>query len=110
MVSYPLPTRECLHAVKRNKQHKGASLDTACANAIREFGPGPTLGELQRSTPWVWLWCERCPHHALRHQGTNCARARAARTAVAKAQPFNCQAGPAITSASIHFRHERPAA
>jgi len=65
MVSYPLPTRECLHAVKRNKQHKGASLDTACANAIREFGPGPTLGELQRSTPWVWLWCERCPHHAL---------------------------------------------
>src|SRR5215469_988989 len=61
MVSYPLPTRECLHAVKRNKQHKGESLDTACANAIREFGPGPTLGELQRSTPWVWLWCEPLP-------------------------------------------------
>ena len=24
----------------------------------------PTLGELQRATPWVWLWCERCHHHA----------------------------------------------
>jgi hypothetical protein len=27
-------------------------------------GPRPTLGDLQRSTPWVWLWCERCHHHA----------------------------------------------
>jgi hypothetical protein len=27
-------------------------------------GPRPTLGDLQRSTPWVWLWCERCQHHA----------------------------------------------
>jgi hypothetical protein len=26
---------------------------------MRESGPRPTLGELQRSTPWVWLWCER---------------------------------------------------
>jgi hypothetical protein len=31
---------------------------------MREFGPRPTLGELQRTTPWVWLWCERCQHHA----------------------------------------------
>jgi hypothetical protein len=31
---------------------------------MREFGPRPTLGELQQSTPWVWLWCERCQHHA----------------------------------------------
>src|SRR5437588_9326116 len=31
---------------------------------MRQFGPPPTLGELQRSTPWVWLWCERCQHHA----------------------------------------------
>jgi len=31
---------------------------------MREYGPRPTLGELQRSTPWVWLWCERCQHHA----------------------------------------------
>jgi hypothetical protein len=27
-------------------------------------GPRPTLGDLQRSTAWVWLWCERCHHHA----------------------------------------------
>jgi hypothetical protein len=31
---------------------------------MRQFGPRPTLGELQRATPWVWLWCERCQHHA----------------------------------------------
>src|SRR5690242_4115053 len=31
---------------------------------VRQFGPIPTLGELQRTTPWVWLWCERCQHHA----------------------------------------------
>jgi hypothetical protein len=31
---------------------------------MRELGPRPTLGELQRATPWVWLWCERCRHHA----------------------------------------------
>lgn len=23
-----------------------------------------TLGDLQRSTPWVWLCCERCQHHS----------------------------------------------
>jgi hypothetical protein len=32
--------------------------------AMREPGPRPTLGELHRATPWVWLWCERCQHHA----------------------------------------------
>jgi len=31
---------------------------------VRQSGPPPTLGELQRTTPWVWLWCERCQHHA----------------------------------------------
>ena len=31
---------------------------------MRESGPLPTLGELQRTTPWIWLWCERCQHHA----------------------------------------------
>jgi hypothetical protein len=31
---------------------------------MRQFGLRPTLGELQRTTPWVWLWCERCQHHA----------------------------------------------
>jgi hypothetical protein len=25
-------------------------------------GPRPTLADLQRATPWVWLWCERCQH------------------------------------------------
>jgi hypothetical protein len=33
-------------------------------SAVRELGPRPTLGELQRTTPWIWLWCERCQHHA----------------------------------------------
>jgi hypothetical protein len=23
-----------------------------------------TLGDLHRATPWVWLNCEKCPHHA----------------------------------------------
>jgi hypothetical protein len=27
-------------------------------------GPRPTLGDLQRATSWVWLWCERCQHKA----------------------------------------------
>src|SRR5438477_4165631 len=31
---------------------------------MRERGRRPTLGELRRTTPWVWLWCERCQHHA----------------------------------------------
>jgi hypothetical protein len=31
---------------------------------MRESGLLPTLGELQRTTPWIWLWCERCQHHA----------------------------------------------
>jgi hypothetical protein len=26
--------------------------------------PRATLADLQRSTPWVWLWCARCQHHA----------------------------------------------
>jgi hypothetical protein len=41
------------------------SLPTVLPNpAMRESGPRPTLGELQLSTPWVWLWCERGQHHA----------------------------------------------
>jgi hypothetical protein len=31
---------------------------------MRQFGPRPTLGELRRTTPLVWLWCERCQHRA----------------------------------------------
>jgi hypothetical protein len=27
-------------------------------------GPRPTLGDLQRSTPWLWMCCERCRHRA----------------------------------------------
>jgi hypothetical protein len=23
-----------------------------------------TLGDLHRATPWLWLNCERCQHHA----------------------------------------------
>ena len=30
----------------------------------RPQGPVPTLGELQESTSWFWLWCERCQHSA----------------------------------------------
>ena len=29
-----------------------------------QAGPQGTLGDLQRSTPSVWLWCERCQHHS----------------------------------------------
>jgi hypothetical protein len=31
---------------------------------MQSGGPIPTLGDLQRTTPWVWLWRERCQHHA----------------------------------------------
>ena len=34
------------------------------SSRLSQPGPIPTLGELQRATPWVWLWCERCQHHA----------------------------------------------
>jgi hypothetical protein len=27
-------------------------------------GPRPTLGNLQRATPWVWMHCDRCQHKA----------------------------------------------
>ena len=27
-------------------------------------GPRPTLGELQRSHCWTWVYCEKCLHHA----------------------------------------------
>jgi hypothetical protein len=31
---------------------------------MRSTGAATTLGDLQRATPWVWLNCEKCPHHA----------------------------------------------
>jgi hypothetical protein len=41
--------------------HRNQILDLmVIANALNR----PTLGELQQSTPWIWLWCERCQHHA----------------------------------------------
>jgi hypothetical protein len=30
----------------------------------RPQGPVPTLGQLQESVSWFWLWCERCQHSA----------------------------------------------
>jgi hypothetical protein len=30
----------------------------------RTPGPRPTLGDLHRATPWLWLYCEKCQHHA----------------------------------------------
>jgi hypothetical protein len=27
-------------------------------------GPRPTLGQLQRATPWVWVYCDRCLHRS----------------------------------------------
>ena len=27
-------------------------------------GPRPTLGDLHRGTPWVWLYCDKCLHSA----------------------------------------------
>src|SRR5215831_3400479 len=38
-------------------------------NTLRPNSPYARLwtaanSELQRTTPWVWLWCERCQHHA----------------------------------------------
>src|SRR5271163_3912659 len=30
----------------------------------RDTGPRPTVGDLQRTTPWVWLHCEACPHYS----------------------------------------------
>jgi hypothetical protein len=80
----------------------------------------PTLGELQRATPWVWLWCERCqltrrwraqsPSSCGGRmlQATNCVPAHAALIAAEKARPSTGQAGPAIISASIRFRLAPP--
>jgi hypothetical protein len=30
----------------------------------RNTGRRPTLGDLQRATPWIWVSCERCQHYA----------------------------------------------
>jgi hypothetical protein len=49
-------------------------------------GPRPTLGDLQRSTPWVWMHCERCQHSApfcLRRRRDPMGRERVERQATA---------------------------
>jgi hypothetical protein len=83
---------------------------------MRDSGPRPTLGELQRSTPWIWLWCERCQHHAplacpvvvIRwgpHASSDRLRASArCTTCGGKVQLSNAQDGPAITLAFNRFR------
>jgi hypothetical protein len=42
--------------------------DATCWSAKRPrgsaAGPRSTLGDLQRTTPWVWLRFERCRYHA----------------------------------------------
>jgi hypothetical protein len=30
----------------------------------RPPGPRPTLAQLHKGHCWLWLWCERCQHHA----------------------------------------------
>jgi hypothetical protein len=27
-------------------------------------GPTTTLGDLHRASPWLWVYCEKYPHHA----------------------------------------------
>jgi hypothetical protein len=27
-------------------------------------GPRPTLAQLREGHSWLWVWCERCHHHA----------------------------------------------
>ena len=87
---------------------------------MRELGPRPTLGELQRTTPWVWLWCERCQHHAplacavpviLWGPDASSDKLRAGARCTScggKGAPSSVQAGPAIISASIRFRLRSP--
>jgi len=66
--------------------------------AMRQFGPPPTLGELQRSTPWVWRGVSaanitrRWPARSQSSDGdtpqaTSCARTHAALLADEKVRP-----------------------
>jgi hypothetical protein len=41
------------------------SMDRRASNApMKTPRPTTTLGDLHRATPWLWLNCERCQHHA----------------------------------------------
>jgi hypothetical protein len=71
----------------------------------------PTVGELQRTTPWAWLWCERCQHHAplacavaVILWGPDASPAHAAPPAGEKARPSSVRAGLAIILASTRFQ------
>jgi len=67
-----------------------------------------TWWTLQRVTPWVWLWCERCQHHAplacavasfdggRTLPAINYGPLHAAPVAAAKERVSSIQAGPAI--------------
>src|SRR5690348_18251292 len=82
---------------------------------MREIGLRPTLGELQQATPWVWLWCERCQHHAplacavavIRWEpnaSSDKLRAGARCTSCGSKGATLQQAGPAIILGSVRFR------
>ena len=87
---------------------------------MREVGPRPTLGELHRTTPWIWLWCERCQHHAplacavpviLWGPDASSDKLRAGARCTScgsKGATSSIQAGSAIISASIRFRPAAP--
>jgi hypothetical protein len=103
---------KCPLRVKR----RHGTLKSVARSTMRELGPRPTLGELQRATPWVWLWCECCQHHAplacavpVIRWGPD-APSDKLRTAVrctgcgGKVRPSSGQAGPATMSASIQHR------
>jgi hypothetical protein len=37
---------------------------TPWSSIKRPSGATTTLADLQRATAWLWLYCEKCPHHA----------------------------------------------
>ena len=43
---------------------EGATLQPNVGLMQRYTGPRPTLGDLQRTTPWLWLHCEGCSHYS----------------------------------------------
>jgi hypothetical protein len=67
-----------------------------------------TLGDLHRATPWVWVYCEKCPHQAplacavsvircgADTSSDNYASARAAPPAATRVQRFSILAGAAL--------------
>jgi hypothetical protein len=72
-------------------------------------GPRPTLGDLQRSHCWTWIYCEKCFHHAPmafaplifdcapKHPATDCGNARAALIAATRERRCSIPDGRART-------------